>query len=133
MQTEALLIAFRRRNGVKEMLFLHSAHKHYFTLPGGQVYGHKDAEAALEHHLAEQLSALPPKIKPIGRVNGHTPDGRIMHVHLFTGEYTDAIHALTDEGQLEWLDKSRAHMYAGRLPTIIFDKIFAHLESLELW
>jgi len=133
MQTEALLVAFRRRNGVKEMLFLHSEHKHYLSLPGGKPYGHETVEVALEHHLKEQLSASPDKITSIGRVNGHLPDGRIVHVHLFTGEFTDPVHTHMQSSKVEWMDKTRAHMHAGRLPTVIFDNIFSHLEALGLW
>lgn len=133
MEVQALLVAFHRRNGVKEMLLLHSDHKHYLMLPGGTLHAHETAEAALERHLAEQLTAPASKITAIGRINSHTTDGRLIHIYLFTGEFEDLVHTHMHGGRIEWMDKSRAHMHAGRLPTMIFDKIFSHLETLGLW
>lgn len=133
MEIMATFIAFRKRGGLRELLFLRARDMYYLMLPGGVQQVGESIEASLQRTVSEQFTSTIQNMTSLGTVNGHTPDGRIVIMHLFTGEIGDDFAICMPGSQAEWMDKSRANLHAGSMSTMLLDKTLPYLERQGLW
>lgn len=129
MEIFAAFVAFRKRNGLRELLFLRARDKYYYMFPGSEQRLGESIEDSLHRGLSTQGIAAS-DMRHIGTVNGHTHDGRIQILHLYSGDLdTD-----TNVGnEVTWMDKSRYYANNPFMTDSMLSVAVPYLEKQGHW
>lgn len=132
MEIYAAFVAYRKRNGLKELLFLQPHDGYYMTLPGAVQQLGEQVEDALQRGL-DNFALAAHDIAHIGIVSGHTPDGRVQITHLFSGELVDHPYPQAARTSYEWMDKTRARLHHALMPASMLGTTLPYLEDQGHW
>lgn len=130
MEIVAAFVAFRKRNGLRELLFLRARDTYYYTFPGDAQRLGEPIEQSLVRGLSAQ-GIVANAIRHIGTVNGQTSDGRIQILHMYSGEVGD-----TTTGQINgatWMDKTRYYLNHAFMTDSMLRHAIPYLEKEGHW
>lgn len=133
MIIKAALLLFRDNSGRKEMLFCKPKGKSYFVFPGGKQEAGETVEETLQRELQEELGTSAKDVKKLGVVEGHTPDGRPLQMHLYTGELLAEPYAQAEIESIVWLSRADTLKQASAMTPITIQKILPYLMKQSLW
>jgi 8-oxo-dGTP pyrophosphatase MutT (NUDIX family) len=133
MITKAAFLVFRNNGGERELLLARSKGKPYFVFPGGKQEAGETIEEALHRELQEELGTQPVDVHKVGIVSGHTPDGRELEMHLFSGELQGKFQPQSEIEELTWMSKKSTEANAHILTPMALDHVFPLLTTLKIW
>jgi 8-oxo-dGTP diphosphatase len=132
--TKAGLVLLRDTKGVKELMLVKANNKDYAVMPGGKQDSGEEIEATLQRELTEELGTTAVDVKYLGKVSGHTPDGREIDEHLFTGRLRDEPSPHAEIEQIFWCSKKAMQEEKRSLMTpLALEAIIPFLEEKQLF
>ncbi len=129
MEIFAAFVAFRKRNGLRELLFLRARDTYYYTLPGDKQLLGESIEDSLYRGLSTH-GINPTDMQHIGTVNGHTSDGRVQVLHLYSGNLGESLET---NNEVAWMDKSRFYASNPFMTSSMVSVTVPYLEKQGHW
>lgn len=133
MINKAALLLFRNSNNEKELLFAKPKDKSYFVFPGGKQEDGETIEAALQRELEEELGVQATDVRELGVVEGHTPDGRAMRMHLYDGELTGEPHPQAEIESIAWMSRDEAQKQSDVMTPMTLNYVMSFLKVAGIW
>ena len=133
MITKAGLLLFRTQDGVKELLFVRAKGKEHFVFPGGKQEEGETITEALQRELNEELGATTHKVRYLGEVNGVTPDGRPLNMHLYTGELDSEPKPMSEIEELQWMSQEEIARKKDLMTPMTLDHVLPFLADHHMW
>ncbi len=133
MITKAAFLLFRENNGKTELLFARAKGKSYYVFPGGKQEAGETIEEALQRELQEELRTQAVGVKKIGIISGHTPDGREMEMHLYSGQLlgTPKPHAEIEE--IAWMTQEDVEERKDTMTPMTLEHVLPFLKAENIW
>lgn len=107
--------------------------KRYWLFPGGKQEPGESIEAALIREAKEELSVGVNHVTNLGMVEGHTPDGVPLTIHLFGGAVDGRLERNNEIEQLRWVRRAEVPEVIADLTPISIEKVFPYLDQQEIW
>ena len=133
MIVKAALLLFRETNNQKELLFVRPFGKFYFVFPGGKQEKGETVEQALERELQEELSVDAKNIQKLGVVEGQTPDGRPLQMHLYSAELVGDPCPSAEIEKIAWMSQEVALAHSEAMTPMTLQHVFPFLTAHNLW
>ena len=133
MITKSALLLFRGEWPESEILLLKEHSKKHWLFPGGKQEPGETVEEALVREIREELSAEVKGVEKIGVVEGATPDGIPLVMHLFRGTVTGELIASNEISTLHWVRRADLDTVRADLTPITLDKVFPYLNARRIW
>ena len=133
MIIKAALLLFRDNKDTKELMFVRPYGKPYYVFPGGKQEEGESIEQALAREIREELSASIDSIHKLGVVNGQTPDGRDLEMHLFTAELLGEPTAAAEIAEIFWLDRKSTLKNKHLMTPMTLDHVIPFLDKNHMW
>lgn len=133
MITKAALLLFRDNAGQKELLFCKPRGKAYFVFPGGKLEDGETIDEALQRELQEELGTQVVNVRKLGVVEGDTPDGRALQMHLYTGELSGEPHPQAEIENVSWMSRSGVTKRANAMTPMTLDHVLPFLAEREVF
>lgn len=132
MITKAGLIVFRENQNHKQLLLVRAKGKSFYVLPGGKQEKAETVEEALRCELYEELGCDVTNATWLGNVEGATPDGRPMEMHLYSGELRGELTPLAEIEEICWMSKQEIEENISAMTPMTIEKILPFLEAHHL-
>jgi 8-oxo-dGTP pyrophosphatase MutT (NUDIX family) len=133
MITKAAFLLFRESNGKKELLFARPKGKSYYVFPGGKQEADETVEEALQRELQEELRTQAIDVKKIGVVLGHTPDGREMEMHLYSGQLQGTPQADSEIEEIVWMTHEGVEQRTDAMTPMTLEHVLPFLKTEGVW
>jgi 8-oxo-dGTP pyrophosphatase MutT (NUDIX family) len=133
MITKAAFLLFRESNGKRELLFARAKGKSYYVFPGGKQEADETIEEALQRELQEELCTQAVDVKKIGVVLGHTPDGREMEMHLYSGQLQGKPQADSEIEEIAWMTQEDVEARKDMMTPMTLGHVLPYLEAEGVW
>lgn len=133
MITKAALLLFRDNQGEKELLFARAKGKSFYIFPGGKQEADETIEEALQRELGEELDTHARNVKKLGIVNGQTPDGREMEMHLFSGELQGKPYPQAEIEEITWMSHDTIIEKQALMTPMTLDHVLPFLKVQNIW
>lgn len=133
MITKAALLLFRDNNGDKQLLFARAKGKPFYVFPGGKQEADETIEEALQRELQEELGTTAHDVTPLGNVSGHTPDGRDMTMHLYSGALEKDPQPQSEIEEITWMSKPEALKKSDQMTPMTLDHVIPYLTQHGIW
>lgn len=131
MIVKAALLTFR--NDKKELLFVRPKGRAYFIFPGGKQDAGETVEEALERELDEELGCTAENVSKLGVVNGKTPDGREIEMHLYGAELVGNPKPQAEIVELKWMTRDEALQNASEMTPMTLEHVLPFLAAQTIW
>lgn len=89
--TVSALIVVREDHGKREILNVKAYNKTKYGFPGGKIEPDETPKQAVIRETEEELGVTPHNLTYIGFFEAHTPEGRGIQMHVFTGDVSEDI------------------------------------------
>ncbi|WP_165970684.1 NUDIX domain-containing protein [Actinomadura sp. 6K520] len=116
-----------------ELLLVREHGKAHWIFPGGKQEVGESSEQALRREVREELNAEVTQFSDLGVVQGYTPDGRDLRIHLYCGEIDGEPQASSEISALNWLSRADLRKVFGELTPITVEKVFPMLAHMRIW
>jgi 8-oxo-dGTP pyrophosphatase MutT (NUDIX family) len=133
MITKSALVLIRGEWPDAELLLLKEHSKKYWLFPGGKQNPGETIEEALVREIHEELSAEVKEVEKIGVVEGATPEGTPLVMHLFRGAVVGKLVASSEISTLRWIRRAELDTVHTDLTPITLNKVFPYLYSRRIW
>jgi len=133
MITKAALLLFRDRNGEKELLFARAHGKPFLIFPGGKQEAGETIEEALQRELQEELGTKVENVRKLGTVSGHTPDGRDLEMHLYSGSLIQEPRPQSEIEEIVWLSRTAVAAKKDVMTPMTLDHVLPFLAERSIW
>jgi 8-oxo-dGTP pyrophosphatase MutT (NUDIX family) len=133
MITKAALLLFRDNQGKKELLFARAKDKSFYIFPGGKHEADETVEEALQRELQEELGTHVLDVKKLGIVNGQTPDGREMEMHLYSGELQGEPYPQAEIEEIAWMSHDAIAEKSDLMTPMTLDHVLPFLKTQNTW
>lgn len=133
MITKAALLTFRGSGRRRALLFVKPKSKAYWIFPGGQREPGEKLRTALRREIQEELQTNLASVKELTVVQGRTPEGTPLRMHLFCGTIKDQPKPSGEIGSIKWVTKSELPGLKDELTPITVRKVLPLLEARDLW
>lgn len=133
MVTKAALLLFRNNAGRKELFFCKPKGKPYFVFPGGKQEDGESIDQALQRDLQEELGTKVLQVEKLGIVEGHTPDGRAMQMHLYTGELSGDPRPQAEIEGIAWIGREGILRQADAMTPMTMEHVLPFLAQQGIW
>ncbi|HEV2403653.1 MAG TPA: NUDIX domain-containing protein [Candidatus Saccharimonadales bacterium] len=133
MITKAAFLLFREEKGEKELLFARATGKSYYVFPGGKQEVGETIEEALQRELQEELHAQATDVKKLGIVLGHTPDGREMEMHLYSGQLQGTPEPHAEIEEIAWMTRENVEEQRAAMTPMTLEHVLPFLEAKGVW
>lgn len=132
MITKAGLILMRGEKPNREMMFVRAVGKPHFVLPGGKQEPGETVEEALARELREELGCESLDYHKLGEVQGFTPDGRELIIHLYSAVLVGEPRPSSEIGEIEWMDEKQIHDHRDVMTPMTLTKVLPFLKAHHL-
>jgi 8-oxo-dGTP pyrophosphatase MutT (NUDIX family) len=133
MIVKSSLVLVRGEYPGSALLMVREQENSYWLFPGGKQEAGESIEDALTREIREELSADVKNVTNLGTVEGSTPDGVPLRMHLFQGETEDELVASSEIESLRWITRTEVPSIMNELTPITCDKVFPFLAENEIW
>jgi 8-oxo-dGTP diphosphatase len=133
MITKAALLLFRDTQGKKELLFARAKGRSYYIFPGGKQEADETIEEALQRELQEELGTTAANVKKLGVVSGHTPDGREMEMHLYSGELQEEPKPQAEIQEIVRMTRDAVAAKQELMTPMTLDHVLPFLKAQNIW
>jgi 8-oxo-dGTP pyrophosphatase MutT (NUDIX family) len=133
MMVKSSLILVRRVDSHSALLMVREESKPYWLFPGGKQEAGETIEQALVREIKEELSADVRNVMSLGAVDGATPDGVPLRMHLFRGDVDGDVVPSSEIASLRWIKRTDVASIADDLTPITLEKVFPFLARNEIW
>lgn len=134
MIVKAALLLFRNNNdGEKELLFARAYNRPFYIFPGGKQEQGETIEDALDRELQEELQVGVKDIEKLGAVEGNTPDGRALQMHLFTARLVGDPKPSAEIESIKWMTQDTALQNHDLMTPMTLEHVFPFLAEKKLW
>jgi 8-oxo-dGTP diphosphatase len=133
MIEKSALLLIRGSWPKSELLFVQEYGKSQWLFPGGKQEPGENREQALHREVREELGTEVTWFSDLGTVEGRTPDGRPLRMHLFSGAVAGEPRASGEISALNWLSRADLQKVAADLTPITIEKVFPLLERKRIW
>jgi len=133
MITKAAFLLFRENNDKKELLFARAKGMSYYVFPGGKQEAGETIEEALQRELREELRTQATDVKKIGLVLGHTPDGREMEMHLYSGQLQGTPQADSEIEEIVWMTQKEVEAHKDMMTPMTLEHVLPFLKAEGIW
>lgn len=133
MIVKAALLLFRNKHGTRELMFVRAKDKSHFIFPGGKREKHETIEQALERELKEELQSGITRVSKLGVVEGVTPEGIPLIMHLFTGSLINEPVPSSEIEEIAWLTKDKIRNNQDIMTPMTLNYIVPFLQKNNLW
>ena len=114
------------------MMFVRAVNKPHFVLPGGKQEPGETIEEALARELREELDCDSKDYRKLGRVQGHTPDGRDLIIHLYSATLVGEPKPSSEIREIEWMDEKGIFARREAMTPMTMTKIVPFLKDNSL-
>jgi 8-oxo-dGTP diphosphatase len=133
MIEKSALLLIRGSWPESELLLVKEYGRTHWLFPGGKQEAGETKEQALRREIREELNAEVTQFSDLGTVEGHTPDGRNLRMHLFSGAIDGEPQASSEISALNWLSRANLRKVAAELTPITVEKVFPLLAQMHMW
>ena len=133
MITKAALLLFRDNQGKKELLFARAKGKAHYVFPGGKQEAGETIEEALQRELEEELGVQATGVKKLGVVTGHTPDGRAMEMHLYSGRLQGTPRPQAEIEEIVWMSRNDVAKKQAAMTPMTLQQVLPFLSAQKIW
>ena len=133
MIAKAGLLLFRGAGTEKELLFVRAYDKPHYILPGGKQEKGETMKAALIRELQEELQVGVKNVQNVGTVEGTTPDGRPLQLHLFSGSIVGEPVPSAEIEETRWMSRNLAAQHSENMTPMSLNHLFPFLAENKLW
>lgn len=130
---KAALLLFRDDGNERRLLFVTSPSKPYWLFPGGKREPGESIETALRRELREELSVEVSGIAFLGEVEGYTPEGAPLRIHLFGARPCGAPRPRNEIDGLVWVTHRELEHNLEHLTPITTKEVLPFLAASGLW
>ncbi|MGH8604598.1 MAG: NUDIX hydrolase [Gammaproteobacteria bacterium] len=116
-----------------QLLLVREENKRYWLFPGGKQEPGESIEDALVREIREELAADVAEISNIGTVEGRTPDGTPLRMHLFRGSAEGELTPSNEITSLRWVKRADLPSIAEDLTPITVEQVFPFLDKERIW
>jgi 8-oxo-dGTP diphosphatase len=131
MITKAALLVFKENK--TEILFVRPRGRDYFIFPGGKKEDDESIDDALQREIHEELNTQAKDIRKIGIVNGITPDGREMEMHLYIAQLVGIPMPHAEIQELKWMSKDYIKQNKNIMTPMTLDHVLPFLKEHDIW
>lgn len=133
MIVKAALLLFRDNQHNKELLFVRAKGRPYFIFPGGKQEADETIEEALQRELREELGTKASNVSALGVIVGHTPDGRPLEMHLYTGVLISEPYPMAEIEEMIWMTKKLVSTNGDSMTPMTRDHVLPFLAKHHIW
>ncbi|MBW3537928.1 NUDIX domain-containing protein [Candidatus Parcubacteria bacterium] len=133
MIVKAALLLFRTRDDTKQLMFVRAFGRPHFVFPGGKQEAGETIEQALRRELEEELRTKAKDIHPLGIVEGNTPDGRPLQMHLYSAVLLNEPQPSSEIEKIVWMSQEEALTQSAAMTPMTLEYVFPFLKRRKLW
>ena len=133
MIVKAALLLFREVDGQNQLLFIKTHNRDFYIFPGGVQTENEKLESILHREAKENLGVELEKNNLVGVVNGYTPSGVPLKIHLYA---VATKQTPTPRGEIEklwWMSREEALHNVDSLTPIAIEEVFPLLKAKGIW
>lgn len=126
-------MAVRINKKATELMFTRTKGQDYFILPGGKQETGETIAQSFEREIKEELSVGSENQREIGSVEGLTPDGRPLRLHLITATLLGEPKASSEVAEVKWFNRNFVNDNPELYTPILKEKVLPFLDKEGLF